>query len=71
MRKFRYIEPDENDQVKEIILTEEDILRQCWEFWSRKMMEKYGPDHEWITEKNCIEDWIVGHWASEITENEP
>jgi hypothetical protein len=70
MRTFKYSVPSENDDVKEIILTEEDILKEYWEFWSRKMTEKYGLDHEWITEKNCIEDWIAGHWALEITKND-
>lgn len=68
MKRYKYVEPDENDQVKEVILTEDDILKEYWEFWSRKMSEKYGSDHEQITEKNCIEDWLVTHWATEVKE---
>lgn len=68
MKRYKYVEPDENDQVKEVILTEEDILNEYWEFWSRKMAEKFGNDHEDITEKNCIEDWLSAHWAVEVKE---
>lgn len=68
MKKYRYVEPDENDQVKVVIMTEQDILNEYWEFWSRKMAEKFGPDHEDITEKNCLEDWLVVHWATEVKE---
>lgn len=66
MRKFKYIRLTEEEQTEEIVLTEEDILREYWEFWSRKMSEKYGQDHEFITDKNCIEDWVSSHWATEF-----
>ena len=68
MRKFKYVEPDEEDQVKEVILTEDDIIKEYWEFWSRKMSEKYGEDHEFITSENCIEDWCTSHWVLEVKE---
>ena len=68
MRKFKYTELTDEEQVVEVILTEEDILKNYWEFWSRKMTEKYGPDHEWITTENCIEDWLTSHWAFEVKE---
>jgi hypothetical protein len=68
LRKFKYVEPDEDDQVKEVILTEEDIMAEYWEFWSRKMAEKFGEDHELITQQNCLEDWLVSHWAFEVKE---
>ena len=68
MKRYKYVEPDENDQVKEVVLTEEDILNEYWEFWSRKMAEKFGNDHEDITEKNCISDWLTVHWAVEVKE---
>lgn len=68
MKKYKYVEPDENDQVKEVILTEDDILKEYWEFWSRKMAEIHGSDHEWITPENCIEDWLQVHWATEVKE---
>lgn len=68
MKKYKYVEPDENDQVKEVVLTEDEIIKEYWEFWSRKMTEKFGPDHEDITTENCIFDWLVSHWAVEVKE---
>jgi hypothetical protein len=32
------------------------------------MTEKFGPDHEFITEENCIYDWLTTHWAFEVKE---
>jgi hypothetical protein len=66
MKKYKFIEPGENDEVIETILTEDQIIEEYWEFWSRKMTEKYGSDHEFITTENCIEDWCVSHWAVEV-----
>ena len=54
MKRYRYGIIDDDDQFKEIILTEDDILRDYWEFWSRKMAEKHGPDHEDITHENRL-----------------
>lgn len=69
MKRYRYGIIDENDQFKEIILSEDDILRDYWEFWSRKMAEKYGQDHEDITPENCVDDWVTTRWAIEVKES--
>lgn len=66
MRKFKFVEIDEEEQAVETVITEDQIIEEYWEFWSRKMTEKYGPDHEWITTENCIEDWCTSHWAVEV-----
>ena len=29
------------------------------------MIAKFGEGHEYITEENCIYDWIVVNWAWE------
>jgi len=66
MKKYKFIQPAGNDQVEEVILNEEEILKDYWEFWSRKMIEKYGLGHELITSSNCVDDWCVTHWAMEV-----
>ena len=33
------------------------------------MIEKFGPDHEWITEDYCVDDWVVVNWAWEKSED--
>lgn len=69
MKKYKsplYVEPTEKDQVREVILTEEDILKEYWDYWSQKMSEKYGPDFQGITSENCILDWVTVNWAMEV-----
>lgn len=66
MRKFKFVEIDDEEQAVETVISEDQIIEEYWEFWSRKMTEKYGPDHEWITTENCIEDWCTSHWAVEV-----
>lgn len=46
--------------------TEAEILGEYWEHWSSEMTKKFGADHPLITKENCIEDWVVCHWAQEI-----
>lgn len=66
MKKYSFMELTDDEEAKMTVMTEDQILEEYWEFWSRKMTEKYGPDHEWITSENCIEDWCVTHWAVEV-----
>ena len=66
MKTYRYNEYSEESNHNLVIeMTEKDILNEYWEFWSRKMIEKYGEGHELITEENCIDDWVVVNWAWE------
>ena len=66
MKRYRFIEPGPDDSVVEVVLTEDEIISEYWEFWSRKMIEKYGQGHELITASNCVDDWCVTHWAMEV-----
>ena len=44
---------------------EDQIIEEYWSYWSSRMEEKFGKDHELITRENCIEDWANLHWAWE------
>jgi len=48
--------------------TEEQILNEYWETWRSRMDKKYGPEHHLTTERNCVTDWLVTHWAWEKSE---
>lgn len=52
-----------NDWVAEI--TEEQILNQYWDYWSQRMIEKFGEGHYLIQPEKCIEDWCIVNWAWE------
>ena len=64
MKRYSYVEPDENNEPVETIMTETEILWVYWHHWS-EMMKKKG-DPSMVTKQNCIEDWVVVNWAKEI-----
>lgn len=66
--KYKYYEPDTLPDGTcigsiEITMTEEEILNFYWDFWSKKMKERYGEDYSLITKERCIEDFIIVNWA--------
>jgi hypothetical protein len=63
MRLYYYNEPDGEYNNVIVRMTRQEILNEYWDFWYNKMVEKYGEGHELIKEDNCIEDWVVTHWA--------
>lgn len=46
------------------ILSEDEIIDSYFSTWS-KNMKKVGKGHL-ITRENCIEDWVIINWASEV-----
>lgn len=56
-----------NDQGydKPVEITDDQIIREYFPYWKNQMIKKFGFDHELITIKNCIDDWIVVNWAWE------
>jgi hypothetical protein len=51
------------NEVKEV--TDDDILRDYWPWWVKKMVEKYGRESPLINRDECISDWVVTNWAWE------
>lgn len=68
MRKFVFYYPDEAGEDVTEIVTEKHILDVYWNEWKSKMIRKFGEDSEWITKENCIDDYVIIHWAEEIFE---
>jgi hypothetical protein len=64
MRRFRYVEPGENDEPVEHIVTDVWIEEHYFPWW-QEQMRKVGKESE-ICLQNCIEDFIVVHWAEEL-----
>lgn len=48
-------------------LSEEEILKEYWDYWRSKMIEKYGKEivESKFNQQDCIDDWVVVHWAWE------
>jgi hypothetical protein len=61
-----------NEQLNEIdshvvAVSDDDILDMYWNWWYGKMCEKFGKeivDRDY-TKQDCIDDWVVVHWAWE------
>lgn len=67
MKYWSMLYPDENDNDVVETLSEDEIIAQYYPYWSGRMIEKYGQeefDKTW-SKKECIEDWVVVHWAWE------
>jgi len=58
-KTYRYV-----DQGGEHDVTRTEILKTYYPWW-KKQMRKVDK-HDQISPRNCVEDWIVVHWAWEI-----
>ena len=71
MKHYTWIEPDFDADGNDlgattVVLSEQEILDHYWDCWKSAMIAKYGEGHELITEENCINDFVVCHWAVEV-----
>jgi hypothetical protein len=69
MRYFCFNEFD--DQGGHVVtMSEEQIRKEYWPYWYKKMCEKYGQervDNDYTFE-DFLGDWIIVHWAWEVQE---
>lgn len=51
-----------------ITLSEEDIIKQYWDYWYGAMCRKFGKEHvdNTYSKQECIEDFCIIHWAWEV-----
>ena len=74
MRYWKYAEPNnpEKDDFSSVIttLSDEDILKEYWDYWYGRMCDKFGKDHvdANYSPQDCIDDWVIVHWAIESKE---
>jgi hypothetical protein len=59
-----FIEQGPNDEPVKVVMTEAQILKLYWVYWSTRMFEiGKGP---MATEQTCIDDWVVINWAQRL-----
>lgn len=61
MKYWSYVEPAAPGLHVIVTLSEADILATYYPYW-RGLMRRAGKA-ALISEANCIEDWVVVHWA--------
>lgn len=62
MKTWYYLEPGDNGVPIERAVTEAEILKTYFPWWSRQMLKVGKKDQ--ISEQSCIDDWVVVYWAS-------
>jgi len=65
MRTFKYPTQGDGDEAVVVIVTEAEILRTYFPYWSEQMRRVGKADQ--ISEAACIEDFVTVHWATEVT----
>ena len=63
MRRWRYTELGDDGQPVERVVTEAEILATYYPWWCEQMRKVHKDDQ--VSEPNCIDDWVVVHWAWE------
>ncbi len=61
MRTFLYCDPDGDHYI-----TDEQIIREYYPYWAGRMLSV--GKILMATQENCIDDFCVGHWATEVTD---
>lgn len=73
MKKVRYYSYDEFSEDGGYIVTvsEEDIRRDYYPYWFKRMCDKFGQGHvqENYSFEDCLQDWIITNWAWESPTN--
>lgn len=67
-RQFIYSEFSPDIGNVDTIIGEEDIIQSYWGYWSEAML-RVGKS-PLITSENCIQDFCVIHWATQLPEDE-
>ena len=66
---YTFVEPAGPDDFTPVYITmsEEEIISEYWNYWYGQMCKKFGKKFvdTYYSKVDCIEDWVVVHWAWE------
>ena len=67
MRYWTIAYPDENGNDVVETLSDDEIIKQYWDYWYGRMCNKFGKEHVDTNycKQDCIDDWAIVHWAVE------
>lgn len=67
MRYYSYNEFD-SDGGRVVTMSEEEIRKEYWPYWYKKMCAKFGQEHvdANYSFEECLIDWLTVHWAWEV-----
>jgi hypothetical protein len=61
MKYWTYVEQGKEGKEEYRTLSEARIIKEYYPYWSARMRE-VNKEHL-INRENCIEDWVMLHWA--------
>lgn len=70
MRRWRYVTPGDFGNHGEPVIvemSEAEIIATYYPYW-QEQMRRVGKESQ-ISEQECINDWVVVHWAEEVPES--
>lgn len=76
MRYWCYNEPIyENEKIigKRVeVLSDKEIIDTYYPAWYSSMVKKFGKEHVDANycQSDCIDEWVIGNWAWESTDDE-
>lgn len=63
MKYYTIAYPGEFGQHVQETFSEDQIIQSYYKYWYSRMVQ--ANRHDMISRENCIDDWIVVHWAME------
>jgi len=71
MRYYSFAYPLEDGQDAVETLSEDEIRNEYYPYWYDMMCKKYDKDYvdTHFSFEECLGDWIVVHWAWEVTKD--
>jgi len=70
VRRWRYVTPGDFGNHGEPVIvemSEAEIIATYYPYW-QEQMRRVGKESQ-ISEQECINDWVVVHWAEEVPES--
>lgn len=72
MKYWTIVTPDDDEASSPIYetLSEDEIVKGYWTYWSTRMIAKYGEEefNKRFSKRECIDDWAIIHGAWESDE---
>ena len=70
MRYYSYNEMGDDGENLVITKSEDDIRKEYWPYWYGRMCDRFEQSYvdEHFSFEDCLDDWIVVHWAVEVKE---
>ena len=70
MRYYTYVQPSESGGPEYTTLSEDDIRRDWYPYWYKRMCDKYEQSYvdENYSFEDCLDDFCTVYWAEVTTQ---